>query len=70
LVTISSKKLRRGDLLFFNQLGKKSSHVGIYIGQSRFIHAPSSGKHVRISTLRNPYWRRHLDSARRLDVFY
>jgi len=61
--------LRRGDLLFFNQQGKRFSHVGIYIGQDRFVHAPSSGKHVKISTLKNRYWKRHLSSTRRFEAF-
>ena len=38
---------RRGDLAFFDEEGKKSSHVGIYLGDGRFVHAPSSGKVVR-----------------------
>lgn len=62
---VSRNRLRRGDLLFFNQQGKRFSHVGIYIGKDRFVHAPSSGKHVKISTLKNRYWKRHLSSTRR-----
>ncbi len=61
--------LRRGDLLFFNQQGKRNSHVGIYIGNGRFVHAPSSGKRVKISTLKNRYWQRHLATARRFEAF-
>jgi cell wall-associated NlpC family hydrolase len=59
-------ELRRGDLLFFNQEGKKYGHVGIYVGGGRFVHAPSSGKSVRSDRLDSPYWRRHLSEARRL----
>ncbi len=66
---IPSNRLRRGDLLFFDQLGKRRSHVGIYIGNNRFVHAPSSGKRVRISSLKNRYWRRSLASARRFEAF-
>lgn len=62
---ISMKNLRPGDLVFFNQLGKSSSHVGMYLGNNRFIHAPSSGKRIRIDSLKNSYWQRHLNSARR-----
>jgi murein DD-endopeptidase len=58
--------LRRGDLLFFDQEGKKDSHVGIYLGGNRFVHAPSSGKQVRSDRLDAPYWRKHLSQARRL----
>ena len=57
--------LRRGDLVFFDQEGKNASHVGIYLGDGTFVHAPSSGKHVRRDRLDAPYWRRHFDSARR-----
>jgi murein DD-endopeptidase len=59
-------ELRRGDLLFFDQEGKKNSHVGIYLGGRRFVHAPSSGKQVRSDTLDNPYWKKHLSEIRRV----
>ena len=59
-------ELKRGDLLFFDQEGKKNSHVGIYLGDRRFVHAPSSGKHVRNDTLDNPYWKKHLSEIRRV----
>jgi cell wall-associated NlpC family hydrolase len=58
--------LRRGDLLFFDQDGKKKSHVGIYLGDGRFVHAPSSGKQVRTDRLDSPYWKKHLSEARRV----
>jgi len=61
---VSLSGLARGDLLFFDQEAK-SSHVGIYLGRNRFVHAPSSGKQVRIDTLSNDYWRKHLHDARR-----
>jgi cell wall-associated NlpC family hydrolase len=60
--------LRRGDLVFFDQEGKKNSHVGIYLGDGRFVHAPSSGKVVRSDRLDSPYWKKHLSGARRLAV--
>jgi cell wall-associated NlpC family hydrolase len=59
-------ELKRGDLLFFDQEGKKHSHVGIYLGERRFVHAPSSGKHVRNDSLDSPYWKKHLSEVRRL----
>jgi cell wall-associated NlpC family hydrolase len=62
---IHVSELRRGDLLFFDQEGKKSSHVAIYLGGGEFVHAPSSGKRVRRDRLDAPYWRRHLAEARR-----
>lgn len=63
---IRSSELRRGDLLFFNQEGKKYGHVGIYLGNGKFVHAPSSGKSVRSDRLDTPYWKKHLSEARRL----
>lgn len=65
-VPVASKSLRVGDLVFFDQEGKKFSHVGIYIGNGRFVHAPSSGKHVRIDSLNRRYWRKHFVAARRI----
>ena len=62
---VSMSRVTRGDLLFFDQEGKHSSHVGIYIGRNRFVHAPSSGKRVRIDELSDPYWQKHLVDARR-----
>lgn len=63
---ISRSALSRGDLVFFDQEGKKSSHVGIYLGNGKFVHAPSSGGHVRIDRLDEPYWERHFNEARRI----
>ncbi|HWA36978.1 MAG TPA: C40 family peptidase [Burkholderiales bacterium] len=61
-------EVRRGDLLFFNQEGKKYGHVGIYLGRGMFVHAPSSGKAVRSDRLEAPYWRKHLTEVRRLGM--
>ena len=64
---IPSRFLRPGDLVFFsNKYDRFVSHVGIYLGDNRFIHAPSSGKTVSVASLRDPYWRRHFASAGRL----
>jgi cell wall-associated NlpC family hydrolase len=62
---IGRAQLAHGDLVFFNQEGKDSSHVGLYLGSNRFVHAPSSGKRVRLDTLNDPYWRKHLVDTRR-----
>lgn len=64
---ISQSSLRRDDLVFFHQEGKRSSHVGIYLGNDEFVHAPSSGKAVHISTLGDRYWQRHFAGARRVE---
>ncbi len=63
---IRRAELRRGDLVFFDEEGKKNSHVGIYLGDGTFVHAPSSGKKVRRDRLDAPYWRRHLSEFRRI----
>ena len=63
---ISVRSLRPGDLLFFDQEGKKASHVGIYVGDGRFIHAPSTGGHVRTDSLGADYWKKHFVEARRV----
>jgi cell wall-associated NlpC family hydrolase len=51
--------------VFFDQEGKKHSHVGIYLGDGRFVHAPSSGKQVRIDRLDARYWQAPLSAVRR-----
>jgi murein DD-endopeptidase len=63
---IKMADLRRGDLIFFDQEGKKNSHVGIYLGRGMFVHAPSSGKTVRSDRLEAPYWKKHLSEVRRV----
>lgn len=55
---IKKANLYLGDLVFFKLTGSKTSHVGIYAGSDRFIHAPSSGKKVMVSKLGDPYWRK------------
>lgn len=64
--SVERDELQKGDLLFFNQEGKRSSHVAIYLGNDTFIHAPSSGKRVRRDRLGDPYWRKHFFGARRI----
>ena len=65
-VLVSMRSLREGDLLFFDQEGKKKSHVGIYLGNGRFIHAPSSGGKVRTDSINAGFWKKHLAEARRI----
>jgi cell wall-associated NlpC family hydrolase len=59
--------LQPGDLVFFRISQDKVSHVGIYAGDGRFIHAPSSGKSVAYASLHDPYWRVRLTGAGRLE---
>jgi cell wall-associated NlpC family hydrolase len=58
--------LRPGDLVFFNTRRFSYSHVGIYLGDSRFIHAPTTGAEVEIARLSESYWQKHFNGARRL----
>jgi len=59
-------QLREGDLVFYDTNKRSFSHVGIYLGNDRFIHAPSSGGNVRIEDMDLPYWRKHYNGARRI----
>lgn len=67
---IALGQLRPGDLVFFSFFMHGSDHVGIYIGDGRFVHAPSSGKRVRIERLDDPYWQKRLTQARRVYTEY
>jgi cell wall-associated NlpC family hydrolase len=58
--------LEPGDLMFFELTGKKASHVGIYVGNQKFVHAPSSGGRVEIVGFDHVYWRDHIGKAGRL----
>lgn len=61
---IEQNLLRPGDLVFFNTLKRPFSHVGIYLGEQRFIHAPSSNGRVRIDRLNDRYYAQHFEAAR------
>ncbi|GAC1535716.1 MAG: hypothetical protein NVS2B4_16170 [Ramlibacter sp.] len=62
---VDARMLAPGDLVFYNTLGPRFSHVGIYLGDGRFAHAPSSGGSVRLVDMTNPYWVRRYSGARR-----
>lgn len=57
--------MKTGDLVFFRIKGKRVSHVGIYLGDGRFIHSPSTGKRVSVSDLDNAYWSKRFVGAKR-----
>ena len=63
---ITENQLKPGDLVFFNTLRRAFSHVGIYIGNGQFIHAPRSGQTIRVENLDSPYWAKRFDGARRI----
>jgi len=62
---VPRKDIRPGDLLFFHEEGKRNSHVAIYVGKNRFVHAPSSGKRVSTASLTDRYWSQSFAGARR-----
>ena len=66
--TISRDELKPGDLVFFNTMRSAFSHVGIYIGDNKFIHAPRTGARVRIEDMRENYWVQRFNGARRVDA--
>lgn len=63
---IERSELAPGDLVFFNTLGRRYSHVGIYIGESRFVHSPRSGARIRIERMDLRYWTTRFNGARRV----
>jgi hypothetical protein len=63
---ISTRELQPGDLVFFNTLRRAFSHVGIYIGNNQFVHAPATGKSIRVESLASDYWVRRFNGARRI----
>ena len=64
---IDRSELKPGDLVFFNTMKRTFSHVGIYLGEGKFIHSPRSGASVRIEDMRIPYWNVRFDGARRVE---
>jgi cell wall-associated NlpC family hydrolase len=63
---VEQAEMRSGDLVFYNTLGRAFSHVGIYVGDRRFVHAPSSGGAVEIVSMQSAYWARRFSGARRV----
>jgi cell wall-associated NlpC family hydrolase len=63
---VSKEELVAGDLVFFNTLNRAFSHVGIYLGNSRFLHSPAAGGAVRVENMDIAYWRKRFNGGRRL----
>nr|WP_238945443.1 C40 family peptidase [Vandammella animalimorsus] len=63
---IAKKELRPGDLVFFNTMRRQFSHVGIYIGEGRFIHSPRAGSRIRVESMEKAYWQSRFNGARRI----
>jgi len=68
LVAVRREDLRPGDLVFFNSLKRTFSHVGIYLGDNRFIHSPRPGKNVRTDDMSFVYWAKRFTGARRVET--
>ena len=64
--TIDKTELQPGDLVFFNTMRRAFSHVGIYVGNGKFIHAPRAGSEVRLESMGSSYWLQRFDGARRV----
>ena len=64
--TVRAVDLKPGDLVFFNTMRRTFSHVGIYLGNNKFIHAPAKGSEVRVDDLQSAYWDRRFEGARRI----
>lgn len=60
------RTMLRGDLIFFRIDRNVISHVGIYVGKGEFVHAPGSGKYIRTDSIDNPWWRRRVQTVRRV----
>jgi cell wall-associated NlpC family hydrolase len=64
--TVDRDELKKGDLVFFNTRRSRNSHVGIYLGNHEFVHAPRSGAVVRVDSMDAAYWKKRYNGARRL----
>lgn len=64
---VPKDELKPGDLVFFNTLKRTFSHVGIYLGDNRFIHSPSTGGKVKIESMQDGYWAKRYNGAQRLE---
>ena len=66
-IPVSLAELQAGDLVFYDTLNRPYSHVGIYLGDGRFVHAPKSGARVRVESLKSAYWTQRFNGARRIE---
>ena len=63
---IDTSQLKPGDLVFFNTMRRTFSHVGIYLGDNHFLHAPRTGAEVRVESMESSYWTKRYNGARRI----
>ena len=66
-VAVNRSQLQPGDMVFFRTAGSRISHVGMYIGNDRFIHAPRTGRDIEITSMNGNYWKSRYITARRVD---
>lgn len=66
-VPLNQSELRPGDLVFFNTQRRPFSHVGIYVGERKFVHSPKTGSRIRVENMELNYWRSRYNGARRID---
>ena len=67
-IAVSARELEPGDLVFYNTLGQPYSHVGIYLGEGKFVHAPKTGSTVRVENAGSAYWSKRFSGARRIEI--
>ena len=67
-IAVSARELEPGDLVFYNTLGQPYSHVGIYLGEGKFVHAPKTGSTVRVENAASTYWTKRFSGARRIEI--
>ena len=67
---VRMSELKPGDLVFFNTMRRTFSHVGIYIGDNKFVHSPSTGSTIRVDDLDDGYWEKRFTGARRLETSF
>lgn len=65
---VASNDLKPGDLVFFNTMRHAFSHVGVYLGDGKFIHSPRSGETVRVDNLQDSYWKKRFNGARHVTL--
>src|SRR3984957_8792522 len=67
---VSMSNLKPGDLVFFNTMRRTFSHVGIYIGDNKFVHSPSTGSTIRVDDMEDGYWEKRFQGARRIETAF
>ncbi|MGF6778743.1 C40 family peptidase [Paraburkholderia sp. GAS334] len=67
---VRMSELKPGDLVFFNTMRRAASHVGIYIGDNKFVHSPSTGSTIRVDDLDDGYWEKRFTGARRIETSF